>query len=263
LVSKKKETLPPVVTKPKIVEKKIKEVKDVKEAVVKKKKYKTPEYHLMGLEEQGKHRARFKAQFFLLKDTWGNAIPEINDQMSLVEIHELYEMYIKNIHIKSTTGKYKVYMVIMWLGIEFICIKIGLNVSGYTMSQFKSMNKYERLLLELGEKNYSSSLLNDNNDWPVEVNIIFMALVNAVVFIIIKVLAEYIGEGFANTITEMMSTYLSGADPNPGNILFGGQPSNDLKSPPGNHSQASEHVGKFWIHVFKYTTKETSYTIFW
>jgi hypothetical protein len=47
-------------------------------------------------------------------------------------------------------------------------------------------------------------------------------LVNAVTFIIIKMLANYIGEGMATTIIDSLSSYLSGAPPQPGQVLFGG-----------------------------------------
>jgi hypothetical protein len=187
---------------------------------VKKKKYKIPDYNSMSENEQIRYRTRFKSQFFLLRDTWGNSIPEINDNMSLYELHELYESYIKNMHVKDKSGRYKVYLVIMWMVIEAIGTKIGLNCSGYTYSQFKSMNKYERLLLELGEKYYQTGDSEINNDWPVEFNILFMALINAITFIIIKILADYLGEGVATQIVDWMSSYLSDSNPKPSNMLF-------------------------------------------
>ncbi len=187
---------------------------------------KIPKYSEMTQEEQNRCRETFRNRFNILRDTWKTLdIPKIKDSMSLEEIHETYEVYIKNIHVGQSTDKYKVYMVIMWLFIEYGCIQIGLNVSGYTMSQMKSMSKYERLLIELGEKNYKYSPVGDaNSDWPVEFNILFMALANAAIFIIIKMLCEKInmGDGIANTIIETMSSYLSGAQPQPGNVLFGG-----------------------------------------
>lgn len=207
-------------------EKKIKSKKNKKKIdpvliTTKKNKKKTPNYALMPIEDQNKYRARFKAQFFLLRDTWGNTVPEINDEMSLIELHELYEMYIKNIHVKNSAGKYKVYIVLMWLCIEWVCIKMGLDIGGYTMAQFKSMSKYERLLLELGEKNYTATMNNDDK-WPVEMNIMYIALTNALLFIIIKKISEYIGEGLANGIIEALTKVMVDDDLQPGNVLFGG-----------------------------------------
>ena len=192
----------------------------------KKYKPKIPNYSEMSIEEQAKHRSTFLARFSLLRDSWkSHNIPEIKDSMSLEEIHDIYDIYVKNIHVSQSKDKYKVYMVVMWLFIEYACIKMGLNVSGYTMAQMKSMTKYERLLIELGEKNYQYSPAGEANDWPVELNIVFMALANAAIFIVIKMLCESMkmGDALANTIVETISSYLSGDQPQPGNVLFGGQ----------------------------------------
>jgi hypothetical protein len=87
----------------------------------------------------------------------------------------------------------------------------------------RSMNKYERLLIELGEKNYQSNNTSEGsfNNWSPEVRIIFIALINAVTFIIIKMLASYIGEDMATTIIDGLSSYFSGTPPQPGQVLFG------------------------------------------
>ena len=108
--------------------------------------------------------------------------------------------------------------------IELFCTKIGLNIGGYCISQMQSMNKYERLLIELGETNYRTAAVEiaAQSSWPVEIRLFFMALVNAVTFIIIKMLANYIGETTATTIVNGLTSYLSGTPPNPGQVLFGG-----------------------------------------
>jgi len=195
----------------------------IKETKPKKKKYKIPDYNAMTDEEKSRCRMRFKSRFFLLRDTWGNTIPEINDSMTLYELHELYESYVRSIHIKDSSGKYKVYLVIMWLVIEFVCIKIGLDVGGYAMSQFKSMNKYERMLIELGEKNYSYGM-EGSNDWPVEFNILFMALINAITFIVIKWLSHHVNAETAENLVTMFTNMFSGETLQPGQVLFGGKP---------------------------------------
>lgn len=204
-------------------EKKKKKKKKKNESPVttpKKKKIKIPNYEAMSQYDQKRYRKRFQSQFFLLRDTWGNTVPEYDDTMPLGELHELYEEYLKNIHVKNSTGKYKVYIVLMCLLIEWVCIKMGLDIGGYTMAQFKSMNKYERYLIELGEKNYNASMYSDDK-WPVEMNILYIALSQALLFIVIKKLAEYIGEGMANTVIDALTKVLAD-DVQPGQVLFGG-----------------------------------------
>jgi len=184
-----------------------------------------PNYSAMSSEEQAQHRANFRTRFGILRNAWPNYhIPDVPDDLPLEQIHAQYDIYVRHIHISRDVDQYKVYLVIMWLLIELFCIKIGLNIGGYTVSQMRSMHKYERLLIELGETNYKTSggEAGVQSSWPVEVRIFFMALVNAVTFIIIKMLAGYIGEGMANTIVDGLSSYLSGAPPQPGQVLFGG-----------------------------------------
>ena len=186
-----------------------------------------PNYSSMTPEEQAQHRANFRTRFGILRNAWPNYhIPDVPDDVPLEQVHAQYDIYVRHIHISQDVDQYKVYLVIMWLLIELFCTKIGLNIGGYTVAQMRSMNKYERLLIELGENSYKSSVaaggVGAQSSWPVEVRIFFMALVNAVTFIIIKMLAGYIGEGMATTIVDGLSSYLSGAPPQPGQVLFGG-----------------------------------------
>jgi len=183
-----------------------------------------PNYSAMSLEEQYKHRSTLRARFELIKESFNQyGIPDL-DTMSLEAMHECYEIYLKNINVSENSGKYKVYLVILWLFIEYMCCRMGLDIRGYTMTQLKAMNKYETLLIKLGEKNYRSTFGEEREQWPVEFDILFMALINAVTFIIIKMLCESVNlnEKMAETVMETISTYLSGASPQPGNVLFGG-----------------------------------------
>ena len=203
-----------------------------------------PNYSGMSPEEQAQHRANFRTRFGILRGAWPNYhIPDVPDDLPLEQVHAQYDIYVRHIHISRDVDQYKVYLVIMWLLIELFCIKIGLNVGGYTMAQMRSMNKYERLLIELGETNYKSAAADAasvQSNWPVEVRIFFMSLVNAITFIIIKMLASYIGEGMATTIIDGLASYLSGAPPQPGQVLFGGpaqpqaQPGVQGTAPGGN-----------------------------
>lgn len=184
-----------------------------------------PNYDSMSLEEQAQHRANFINKFGILRSSWPNYdIPIITDNMSLKQIHAQYDVYIRHIHISKDMDNYKIYLVIVWLIVELFCTKIGLNVAGYTTSQMKSMNKYEKLLIELGETNYKSTVAANGtvqSEWPIEIRILFMTLTNAVVFIIIKMLANSIGEGVATNIVDGIFSYLSGTPPQSGQNLLG------------------------------------------
>jgi len=95
-----------------------------------------PNYAGMTNEERAIHRAKFRAKFGILRDSWKNYhIPDFSDEISLEEIHVQYDVYIKHLYINQSVDKYKVYLVIGWLLIELICTKMGLNISGILKSQ--------------------------------------------------------------------------------------------------------------------------------
>ena len=95
-------------------------------------------------------------------------------------------------------------------GIELFCVKIlGMNFGGYTINQMNMMNKYERLLIELGENSYSSI----GSTWSVEARIIFMTLFNALIFFIIKLLSSYM-PGIGSILPQIANAFLNQEDPN-------------------------------------------------
>lgn len=181
-----------------------------------KKKSKMPNYTEMTPAEQKKARKTFKSRFELLRDNWKNYnIPEIDDDTPLEELHEQYESYIKHIHIRENSGKYKIYMVLLWLFIELVCSKLGLPISGYTMWQLKAMNRYEKYLIKLGERNYVHQAAEEST-WPIEFDLIFVALINAILLIVIKLACDYLEIGSkAEYITDTISSYLSGGQAQP------------------------------------------------
>jgi hypothetical protein len=185
-----------------------------------------PNYSAMSPVEQAQHRANFITRFGTLRNFWPNYhIPDFPEDASLEVIHAHYDTYVRHIHISQGVDQYRVYLVIMWLVVELAGIKLRLNIGGYTLSQMRSMNKYEQLLTELGENNYknnATAVAGTQSNWPVELRILFVALINAVAFIIIKMLSSSLGEGIATTIVDGLSSILSGSPPQPGQTLFGG-----------------------------------------
>ena len=128
-----------------------------------------PNYAAMTPTEKALQRATFRTRYGILRTAWPNYhIPDISDDKSLEEIHVEYDSYVRHIRISQDVDTYKIYLVIVWLVIELAITKTGLNIGGYTISQMRSMGKYERLLIELGETNYraGSNSIFTQTTWP-------------------------------------------------------------------------------------------------
>lgn len=100
--------------------------------------------------------------------------------------------------------------MILFACIELFCVKIlGLKLGGYTFNQLALMNKYEKLLVELGEKSYGSL----GSTWPVEARIIFMSLFNAVIFLVIRLFSSYLGPGLGDILQQIVNSFMNQEDP--------------------------------------------------
>lgn len=184
-----------------------------------------PDYAKLTLEQEIYMRTQFRAKFGILRTSYPEwNIQDPDERMTLDQIHDVYEYYIRQIMVSKETGQYKVYLVIFFMFIEVIGVKLlKLNMSGYTMSQLRIMNRYDTLLAELGEK----WLVSSGSDWPVEARLLMMATFNAVIFIAVRYLCSWMGvDGLAETIQNFVDSMLNGPGQNNNNLGYPGQASN-------------------------------------
>jgi hypothetical protein len=86
------------------------------------------------------------------------------------------------------------------------------------MSQLKRMHQYDSLLIELGEK----WLVEGGSNWPVEARLLMTATFNAVIFLGVKSLCNWMGvEGLSDTIQNFLDSMING----PENSMAGTQQS--------------------------------------
>ena len=75
------------------------------------------------------------------------------------------------------------------------------DMQDFTKQQILQMNKYEHLLIELGEKSY----VPEGSKWPVEIRLLFTIIIQAAIFIITKMVMKKMGGNLFGGIMESMS----------------------------------------------------------
>jgi len=178
-----------------------------------------PNYDAMPAEKQAQYRADFITKFGILRNSWKEmSIPELTISTGLGEMHSMYNTYVRQIHIQQNVDSYKQYIVAVWWILEVLGNKAGLNITGYAQSQMNSMSKYEKLLIELGENKYKetsavSGGVVQQSQWPVELRLLGVALLNALIFIIVRTCVSYLGMD-ANVVQQVLG-FFSGQNSNP------------------------------------------------
>jgi hypothetical protein len=168
-----------------------------------------PNYSAMSEDQQADMRNMFRAKFGTLRASFTEwNIQDPSDTMSLDKIHDSYEGYVKQIMVSLNSSQWKVYLVIFFLAIEVFGIKVlGINFKGYTKSQVKLLSRYDRLLVELGEKYY----VQGASQWSTETRFIMMAGFNAVIFCVVKYLSKWLGgDAMAETIQGFVDQMMGG-----------------------------------------------------
>jgi len=156
-------------------------------------------------EQQAGMRLKFNFKFDSLRETYPTW--KIESPPPDATLDQIHDVYVKKIMISLNSSQWKVYLVIMFLGIEVFGIKVlGLDFRGYTLSQVRLMNRYDRLLIELGER----YCLQGASQWSIETRFFMMAGINAVIFVIVKYLSTWLGgDDMAKQLQSVIDTLLN------------------------------------------------------
>ena len=137
-------------------------------------------------EDDKKRELLFK--FKRLRKTYPKVdIPNFDMMSNHDSMKRTYDSTMKNLAIDSTVETYKSYLMMGFMGCEIVLGKVGFDMEGYTQQQTLYMNKYEKLLIELGEKSYVPSSINN---WPVEIRLMALVLFQTTIFIVSKIIAK-------------------------------------------------------------------------
>ncbi len=115
-----------------------------------------------------------------------------------------YEDTVRGLSLDSTVENYRTWLMYGFVGCELLFGKfLKLDMEGFATQQMVNMKKYDRLLLELGEKNYSKG----PSRIPVELRLLGMVLLQAAFFLVTKMVTK---KGGAN-LFGMVNGFVGGA----------------------------------------------------
>lgn len=150
-------------------------------------------------EEDAKRELLFK--FDLLRKSYPSSIiPEYTIHTDIRTMQKSYGDSVRRLSLDSSVENYKTYIVYGFMGCEFVFGNfLGFDMQGFTQQQILSMNSYEKLLIELGEKSYVPT----GSKWPVELRLLFMIIMNAAFFVISKMIMKKTGANILGMVNSM------------------------------------------------------------
>lgn len=124
-------------------------------------------------------------RFDILKKSYkGATIPDFSEYTDLATMEQVYEDTVRKVGLDSKVEGYKKFLTMGFFGIEFLFSNVfKVDMSGFAKQQLSSMDSYERILIELGEK---AMLEKAKSQWPAEIRLLFTIIMNAVIFLLMK-----------------------------------------------------------------------------
>ena len=162
-------------------------------------------------ERDENERQEYLVRFRILKrgHPTFKEFPDYTEHTSLPALKKMYTETVRLIQLEENVDSYKMWLRFAFIGFEVGMRKLGVDFKDFAKMQMKKMDKYEKLLIELGEKSYS----NFTNNWPVEIRLILVFLTDACFFYIGKIMVDYMGGDMAEMMAQMMGVTLPTKEP--------------------------------------------------
>lgn len=154
-------------------------------------------YDALPKHEQIRHREMFKHKFAIVKEMNPTfSIPDL-DRTPLDELHISYDECLRQIQFKKNVGHHKLFLIAGLIVVELLMVKgLGLNMGGFTINQISGLNRYDSILLQLGEY----EIVSVPDDWPVWAQLSFMVLIQAIIFWFVKWISSKYGNDVGNMV---------------------------------------------------------------
>ena len=150
-------------------------------------------------EEDRKRELLFK--FELLKKSYKQVeIPELTIHTDLKTIERIYDETVRRVNIDSNVESYRNYLIGGFMVVEYgLGHFLKFDMKGFTQQQMVNMNKYNKLLIELGEKTYKPKA----KKMSVELRLLFLILFNAATFVVSKMILKGTGSDLMGMLNKL------------------------------------------------------------
>lgn len=145
----------------------------------------------------------WKTRLQILKTSYSDvSIPRNADELDWAELRKIYFVELDRVSLSKNVDTYKMIMIVLFFIVEGIASRLfKVDITGFTVHSLRSMKRYERLLIELGEKNYS----NFGENWPVEFRLGGMVLVSAIIFVLAKYIFKLTGQDMSDEFFDLFN----------------------------------------------------------
>ena len=184
-----------------------------------------PNINMMGdTEEDDEDKKReLLFKFNLLRRSYKNVdIPEFTIHSNFKRMNDSYEQTLRMLSLDSSVEQFKQILIGGFMLTEYLMGYLRFDMEGFTKAQILQLASYERLLLELGQKNYTPT----DQQLPVEIRLIGLILMNAVIFIISKLILKKTGTNLMSMLNHnVRDKYTQNVESNYNNNI------NEMKNP--------------------------------
>lgn len=120
----------------------------------------------------------------------GKDISSWNEHSDLQLMKKSYNRTLKELQLDDNVESYRTYLIGGFILMEYICTQwLGVDLGGFSTQQIKMMHKYNSLLIELGERPYSTW----GSNLPVEIRLLGVIIMQAGMFYLAKVISTKFG----------------------------------------------------------------------
>lgn len=181
------------------------------------------------------------AKYALLTKMYPKAeIPHVTMDTDLGFMTTKYESLIMSMRLDEKHQTYKKFLIAGFFLIEKVLGKFfKMDMAGFTETQIKSMDQYDRLLIELGHKHY---IPDAPEKFPVEIRLVGVILIQTVIFVIMQKLSHN-SNPMTGIATSLAGMFMGGGGDNLSGLmnLFMNNVKNDTK--PQNTNGVSRMSG--------------------